>query len=215
MVWQMHIPAIPSASRDVSVGRNLAEGARYVWRHPTLRTQMALALIPVVVAMPYVSLMPVFAQDVLDVGAGGFGMLMAAPGIGALAGTLTIATLGDVRRKGFLLFGSLLALGAVLILFALSRSFPLSLALLVLVGAFQMTYMTTNQTVLQVTTPDEFRGRVMGIYMLNQGLLPLGSLFAGVLADLWSAPLAVTVMGAAVLLLSGCAFALMPSMRRL
>ena len=215
MVWQMNIPAIPSASRDVSVGRNLAEGARYVWRHPTLRTQMALALIPVVVAMPYVSLMPVFAKDVLDVGAGGFGMLMAAPGIGALAGTLTIASLGDVRRKGFLLFGSLLALGVMLVLFALSRSFPLSLALLVLVGAFQMTYMTTNQTVLQVSTPDEFRGRVMGIYMLNQGLLPLGSLFAGVVADLWSAPLAVTVMGAAVLLLSGSAFTFMPSMRRL
>lgn len=214
MVWQIHVPPIPSASREVSVLRNLAEGARYIWHHPTLRTQMGLALIPVVVALPYVSLMPVFAKDVLHVDAGGFGVMMAAPGIGALIGTLTIATLSDVRRKGMLLFGSLVALGAALILFAQSQSFLLSLALLVLVGGFQMTYMTMNQTLLQVTTPDEFRGRVMGIYMLNQGLLPLGSLFAGTLADVWSASLAVTVMGGSVLLLSGLAFLLMPAMRR-
>jgi hypothetical protein len=75
--------------------------------------------------------------------------------------------------------------------------------------------MTTNQTLLQITAPDELRGRVMGIYMLNQGLLPAGSLFAGVLADLWGAPLAVTVMGSVVLLLAGIAFIRLPTMRAL
>ncbi len=216
MVWQMHIPARESAAaRDVSVGRNLAEGARYVWRHPTLRAQMTLALVPVVVALPYISLMPVFAKDVLGLGPGGFGLLMAAPGLGAVVGTLTIASAGDIKRKGLLLFGSLIALGVTLVLFSQSRSVPLSLGLLVLVGMFQMCYMTTNQTLLQITTPDELRGRVMGIYMLNQGLLPAGSLFAGVLADLWGAPLAVTVMGAAVLILAGIGFVRLPSMRAL
>jgi MFS family permease len=216
MVWQMHIPDREgNATRDVSVRRNLAEGARYVWRHPTLRAQMTLALVPVVVALPYISLMPVFAKDVLDLGPGGFGLLMAAPGVGAVAGTLTIASAGDIKRKGLLLFGSLLALGVTLVLFSQSRSVPLSLGLLVLVGMFQMCYMTTNQTLLQITTPDELRGRVMGIYMLNQGLLPAGSLFAGILADLWGAPLAVTVMGGAVLLLAGIGFARLPTMRAL
>ena len=213
MVWQMRVPPMATTTSASSVRQNLAEGARYVWRHPTLRAQMGLALIPVVVALPYVSLMPVFAKDVLDLGPGGFGLLMAAPGLGAVVGTLTIATLGDIRRKGLLLFGSLIALGIVLVLFSQSRSFPLSLGLLVLVGAFQMTYMTTNQTLLQVTTPDALRGRVMGIYMLNQGLLPLGSLLAGTLADLWSAPLAVAVMGGAVLLFAALAFLRLPSMR--
>lgn len=213
MVVQMHVPPHQSRSRDTSVGRNLAEGARYVWRHPTLRAQMTLALVPVVVAMPYISLMPIFAKDVLHLGPGGFGILMAAPGIGAVAGTLTIASLGNVERKGLLLFGSLIGLGVTLVLFALSRSLPLSLALLVLTGGFQMTYMTTNQTVLQLSTPDALRGRVMGIYMLNQGLLPLGSLVAGTLADIWSAPLAVALMGGAVVLLAATAFVLLPSMR--
>jgi MFS family permease len=216
MVWQMHIP--PSANtkaRDVSVTQNLKEGARYVWQHPTLRAQMTLALVPVIVALPYISLMPVFAQDVLNLGPGGFGLLMAAPGVGAVIGTLTIASRKDIRRKGLFLFGSLVALAISLILFALSHSFPLSLGLLVLVGAFQMCYMTTNQTLLQLTTPDELRGRVMGIYMLNQGLLPLGSLLAGALAGFWGAPLAVTIMGASVLVLAGAAFLRLPAMRDL
>lgn len=216
MVWQMHIPPRESgASKDVSVRRNLAEGARYVWRHPTLRAQMTLALVPVVVALPYISLMPVFAKDVLGLGPGGFGLLMAAPGLGAVIGTLTIASAGDIKHKGLLLFGALIALGISLVLFSQSRSFPLSMALLVLVGMFQMCYMTTNQTLLQITAPDELRGRVMGIYMLNQGLLPAGSLFAGVLADLWGAPLAVAVMGSAVLLLAAIAFVRLPTMRAL
>ena len=215
MVWLMHVPAHEHRSASVSVRQNLAEGARYVWHHPTLRSQMLLALVPVVIALPYISLMPVFAKDVLQLGPGGFGVLMAAPGLGAVIGTLTIASLGNIERKGLLLFGSLLALGLTLVLFALSRSFPLSLALLVLVGGFQMTYMTTNQTLLQLSTPDQFRGRVMGIYMLNQGLLPLGSLIAGALADLWGAPLAVTVMGGAVLALAGLACLRFPTMRAL
>jgi MFS family permease len=216
MVWQMNIPPREgSAPKDVSVRRNLAEGARYVWRHPTLRAQMTLALVPVVVALPYISLMPVFAKDVLGLGPGGFGLLMAAPGLGAVIGTLTIASAGDIKHKGLLLFGALIALGISLVLFSQSRSFPLSMALLVLVGMFQMCYMTTNQTLLQITAPDELRGRVMGIYMLNQGLLPAGSLFAGVLASLWGAPLAVAVMGSAVLLLAGIAFVRLPAMRAL
>lgn len=215
MVWQMNIPARTGPARDVSVRQDLLDGARYVWRHPTLRAQMTLALVPVVVALPYISLMPVFAKDVLDLGPGGFGLLMAAPGLGAVIGTLTIASAGDFRRKGILLFGSLIALGVSLALFSQSRSFPLSLGLLVLVGMFQMCYMTTNQTLLQMTTPDELRGRVMGIYMLNQGLLPFGSLFAGILADIWGAPLAVAAMGALVIVLAGAGFIRLPSMRNL
>jgi len=215
MIWMMRIPPRTTEPQEVSVRQHLAEGARFVWRHPTLRTQMALALVPVVVALPYISLMPVFAKDVLHVGPGGFGLLMAAPGLGAVLGTLTIASARDVRRKGLLLFGSLVALGASLVLFSQSRSFPLSLALLVVAGAFQMTYMTTNQTMVQLTTPDELRGRVMGIYMLNQGLLPFGSLLAGALANAWSAPLAVTLMGGSVCVLAAVAFLRLPSMRAL
>lgn len=213
MIWQLNLPPTERLSHETSIRENLAEGARYVWRHPTLRAQMTLALVPVVLALPYVSLMPVFAKDVLHVGAGGFGVLMAAPGLGAAVGTLTIATVGDVRRKGLFLLFALMALGIVLILFSQSHWMPLSLALLVLMGICQMSYMAMNQTLLQLTTPDEFRGRVMGLYMINQGLLPLGSLMAGAMADFWSAPIALTIMGGGVLALSVSALVFSPSMR--
>jgi len=213
MIYQLQLPKYDRARRDTSVWRNLLEGLGYLGTHPILRSQMALALIPVVVALPYISLMPIFAKDVLNVGPEGYGVMMAAPGIGALVGTGTIASIGSIRRKGLLLFVSLTGLGISLVAFSLSTSYPLSILLLALTGGFQMTYMTTNQTLLQLTTPDEFRGRVMGIYMLNQGLQPLGSLIAGTLAAVATAPIAVFLMGISCLILTVAAYALMPSMR--
>ena len=201
LVLQMRIPAIPSAT-SASIGANLKEGLLFVWQHPTLRTQMSLALVPVLVALPYTALMPIFASEVLHQGPAGFGLLMAAPGLGAVIGTLAIASLGNVARKGWLLLGALFGLGLCLMAFSLSRSFPLSLGLLLLVGATQMAFMTTNQTLLQLTIPDALRGRVMGIYMLDQGLMPLWSVLAGVTADHFSAPTAVFGMGLLIALLA-------------
>jgi MFS transporter, DHA1 family, staphyloferrin A biosynthesis exporter len=191
---------IPSVARAAggSVRSSLREGGAFIWRHPTLRVQICLALVPTVVALPYSALLPIFASDVLEVGPEGFGLLSAAPGLGAVVGTLAVASADNIRRKGLLLLGSIFALGVCLALFALSRSFPISLLLLVVVGGLQMVYLTTNQTLIQTSTPDELRGRVIGVYMLNQGLLPLGTLLAGALADALSAPTAVVIMGTIV-----------------
>jgi MFS transporter, DHA1 family, staphyloferrin A biosynthesis exporter len=213
MVVMTNFPPVRRAPRNVSVLGNLAEGGRYVWRHPTLRTQMMLALVPSVVAMPYNALMPIFAEDILHVGPEGYGALLSAAGLGAFFGTFVVASLGDYKRKGRFLFGSILGFGISLILFAQSQSFIASLILLALVGACSMTYMTINQTLLQLSSSDEFRGRVMGIYMLDQGLVPLGSLLAGMLAEVWGAPAAVAVMGGSVVLLCAVSFALMPALR--
>jgi MFS family permease len=201
MVLQLHLPAVTRAPRQ-SVASTLGEGARFIWKHPTMRAQMIFALGPVVIALPYNALMPIFASDVLDVGPQGFGLLMAAPGLGAVIGTLTLASISNVERKGVLLLSAVFALGALLMMFSLSRWFLLSLVLLVAIGAVQMVYMTTNQTLIQLSTPDELRGRVMGVYMLNQGLLPLGSLLAGALADVLSAPTAVFLMGLLVAIMA-------------
>lgn len=203
-VAKLFIPTVKRTEeeRQSSVRENLVEGGRFVWHHPTLRTQMILALVPVVIALPYGSIMPIFAKEVLHRGAGGYGMLMSAVGVGAVIGTLTIASLDNIRHKGYVLLGAIFCLGISLVAFSLSRSFILSLFLLVIVGAAQMAYLTTNQTLLQLTIPDELRGRVMGIYMLNQGLLPLGSLFAGTLADVFDAPTAVMFMGSTVSLMA-------------
>ena len=166
---------------------NLKEGAVFVWRNATLRVQMMLALVPVVVALPYIAILPQFNVEVLNGSAGTFGLLMSAPGIGAVVATLFVASMKNNVRYGLLLLGSLFALGVSMIALAFASTLPLVLGMLVLVGGTQMVYMTASQTVVQLAIPDEYRGRVMGIYMLNQGMLPLGSLFAGMLADFYSA----------------------------
>jgi MFS transporter, DHA1 family, staphyloferrin A biosynthesis exporter len=197
LVLQIRFPASAGRPRG-SVAANLQEGAAFIWKNPALRAQMAIGLVPSMIAMPYSALLPIFAADVLHVGPEGFGLLMAAPGLGAVVGTLSLASLPNLERKGLLLLGSLLSFGVLLVLLALSRSFALDLLLLVAIGAAQMASITTNQTLVQLLVPDELRGRVMGVYMLNQGLYPLGSLFAGALADVLGAPPAVAIMGVLV-----------------
>ncbi len=201
MVLQVRFPTIPRA-RVAPVLTNLREGAAFVWRHPSLRTQMIMGLVPVVIAFPYTSLMPIFASDVLGRGPDGLGLLMAAPGVGSLLGTLWLASFGDIRRKGVVLLLALFCYGACLMVFSFSRSFELSLAILFFLGIAHVWYMTMNQTMIQMTTPDHLRGRVVGIWMLNMGMMPFGSFFAGIAAGLIGAPLAVTLMGASVALLA-------------
>jgi MFS family permease len=91
MVSMMTIPALAQRKEIVSVRQNLADGFRYVKRHPQLRMQLALAFVPTILAFPYMALMPIFAEDVLDKGAGGFGVMSSAVGVGAVIGTLTPA----------------------------------------------------------------------------------------------------------------------------
>jgi MFS family permease len=198
MVSLMTVPAIVNTKGVVSVRQNLSDGFSYVMQNPQLRVQLALAFVPTILAFPYQALMPIFAEDVLGRGASGYGILSSAVGVGAVIGTLVLATLRNVERKGYLMLGAVMMLGISLILFSLSRSIELSCLILVITGAAQMAYLTTNQTILQLSIDDEMRGRVMGIYMLTQGMMPLGGLIGGGLADFTSAPTAVLVLGICV-----------------
>jgi MFS transporter, DHA1 family, staphyloferrin A biosynthesis exporter len=213
MVGMMTIPALAARKNIVSVRRNLTDGFGYVMRHRQLRIQLALAFVPTVLAFPYMALMPIFAEEVLGRGAEGYGILSSAVGVGAVIGTLMLATLRSVSRKGLLLLGAVMLLGVSLILFSLSRSLELSCLILVLTGAAQMAYLTTNQTILQLTIDDEMRGRVMGIYMLSQGMMPLGGLIGGALADLTSAPTAVMILGGCVCFMAVAFFAFSRELR--
>ncbi|GMU39598.1 MAG: MFS transporter [Chloroflexota bacterium] len=214
LILPIRLPLAPGGS-VAGLGASLVEGVRYVSRHPTLRTQLILVLVPVLVALPYTALLPVLARDTLGRGAGAYGLMVAAPGAGAVAATLVIASLTRVRRKGRVLLGAIGVLGAALLLVAVSRWFPVTLLALALVGAAQMTYTTTNQALMQLTTPPEYRGRVMGIYMLNQGLLPLGSVLAGVFTDLTEVHLTLAIMGGGVAAFAAVAYWRARSIREL
>jgi predicted MFS family arabinose efflux permease len=199
----MVIPPTPTEARRTSAVANLKEGLVYVWSNPAVFALMATALVPRIFAIPYQILMPVFQKDVLKIGPEGLGMLLAAPGIGAMLAGLMLATLANrVRRQGILLLASLVSLGIMLNLFSWTTSFHMALLALVAVGGCQVFYMATTNTMLQMIVPDYLRGRVMSIYALDRGLMPVGALMAGVSAHLIGAPATVSYMGITVILLA-------------
>ena len=216
MVYWMHIPPHHAESKRRSALVNLKEGFAYVWSTPAVLALMTLAYVPRIFAVPYQTLMPVFQKDVLQTGPEGLGLLMAAPGVGAVIAVLTLASLGSrIERQGLLLVGSIVVLGALLVIFSQITWFPLALFMLVLVGIFQMFFLASTATMLQMIVPDELRGRVLSLYMLDRGFMPLGALFAGTTAHFIGAPLTVAIMGAIVIVLTVIVAWLIPAIRTL
>jgi MFS family permease len=145
-------------------------------------------------------MMPIFAEDILDVGAFGLGFLLSMSGVGSMLGILAIGYLGDTDRKGTLIIGGASLFGAFIILFSQSAYFPLSVVAVFFMGASSSIYMITVQTTLQMRVPDDLRGRVMGIYGVTHNIGPLGAMQAGLLAEATSPQTALTVGGLAIIL---------------
>ncbi|MBX3054047.1 MAG: MFS transporter [Caldilineaceae bacterium] len=178
---------------------NLMEGLRYVIGEPTTRAFVLMGwVLPLFIIPTFSALPPIYAKDIFGGGPEILGALLSAVGIGGIAGGFVTASLGRLERRGLIQLAALLLLSFALIGFALSAQLWLALVCLALAGFFEMIYLTTNQTLLQLSIPDALRGRVTGVVSLNMGLMPIGALVAGVGADLFG-PQIVT------LILSGCA----------
>jgi MFS family permease len=121
------------------------------------------------------------------------GFLMASVGLGGICGGVVTASMGKMERRGLLQLGSIFMLGASLIGFAFSTSLPVALLFLALSGFFELIFLATNQTLLQLSIPDEMRGRVTSVVNLNMALSPLGGLIAGVGSDLLG-PKTITIV---------------------
>jgi MFS family permease len=184
--------------RSTSIGVDLAEGGRYVRRRPEVVAIFGLELVRVILYMPYMTLLPVFAADVHNNGAVGLDLLRGASSLCGMLGSLIIASLGDIRRKGIVLLGSGMLTGAGLMLLGQAPSFTMALVALVLVTIMSNAYMVTRSTLTQSVSSPRMRGHE-GFSRLIFGLLPLGDLPAGALADAVGAPLTVTLQGVAVL----------------
>ena len=175
-------PARPA--RETHLLDELRAGLRYVGSFPPVRALLLQVAIVSVMGMPYVVLMPAIAVNVLNGGPHTLGILMAASGLGALAGTVYLAARHSVLGLGKVIVVATVMLGAGLIAFSLSHSLLLSVAVLPLVGAGMMLQSASVNTILQTVVDDNLRGRVMAFYaMAVLGTQPLGSLLAGVLAD--------------------------------
>jgi MFS family permease len=195
---------LPPFQRPVqvrSVADNMREGFGWIRANRLPRTLVWLIAASSVLAFPYIMLLPVFARDILQVGAPGLGALLSASGAGALAGGLALASVGNRVRRGPLLLGASVCFAVLVAAFALSTSFTLSLALLAGVGFMMILNNATVNALLQSLVPDQLRGRVMSVYVfMFLGMAPLGSLQAGALARWIGAPLALAI-GATTLLL--------------
>ncbi len=160
----------------------IQKGFQYIRREPTILFVLAFTLLTVVLSMPYMRLLPVFSDDILKVDAKGLGVLLSVSGVGAIAGSLILASLSN-KKRGLMLILSGLIMGIALIGFSFSSSWHLSLGLIVFIGLGQAGRMTLGNTVLQYYVEDEYRGRVMAIYMMEFGMTSFSAFAAGLLAE--------------------------------
>lgn len=206
----------PARVAPTGVFTDMAEGFRYVVRDHPVRMLLVLGIVPVLLAMPFQSLLPVFAgEEVWDVGELGLGVLHAAAGAGGLVGALIIATVGNTRRKLRLMMASLVLFAGGLSAFAISPWFFLGVAFVLLADIFASMFQTTNASLIQILIPDNVRGRVMSLMMMTFGLTPLGTLPIAAAAERWGAPVAVAGACLITLLVGLLFYVLSASLRRL
>ena len=197
----------------VSVIGTLIEGWLYVWHRQVFLGLMLLGLVGTFFGIPYNSLLPVFARDVLDVGADGLGLLAALAGVGGIVGGFTIAFFSSSRQLKYLVFIGGIGLGLAIVLFAISTVFVLSLVLVSLVGFMLHVFLTSNVALVQIACPDYIRGRVMGIRMIVMGVGPLGMVLLGAGAELLNPATSMALMGALGVVLTVAIGLAMPALR--
>jgi MFS family permease len=195
--------AVPDSGRHGrrhSLAGSTIESWRYVVDNETVRTAMLITMLTALLAVPFTTLLPVFARDLLEVGPEGQGVLLSAMGIGALFSAILIATLGARLPRGILMLSGAAAYGLCVVAFAASTWFPLSVALMIFAGVCNVACHALVRTVIQGHSPPEMGGRVMGLFQQTHVLQTLGSLAAGGLASVWGAPWAVAVMAGSCVL---------------
>jgi MFS family permease len=205
----------PTAVSSGGLLQHMMDGVNFIRKNEIFYTFISMTFFNSVFGMSYLILMPVFARNVLNVGSQGFGFLQSAGGLGALCGVLAVAYFSHSQRKGSQAIGGAVIFGTLLIFFALSQSYPLSLILACALGIASQFYITMINAILQINLPDQLRGRVMGIYGLTWELMPVGGLIAGAIAEYAGAPAAVVVGGSLVAFMALGVAIFFPNMRRL
>jgi predicted MFS family arabinose efflux permease len=177
-------------------------GFSYIVSQPMILSIMIMEAVSSVFGLDH-AMLTIFARDILRAGADGFGLLLSARGLGAVLGSSIFIALGQRPRQGRILFVSALLYGAGFAVFGLSQSLLLSLALLVFVGGADAVWSAARATILQITTPESYRGRVMGVFQIsNRGLHPLGQLETGLVVPLMGARAAIVCGGFLVSLIT-------------
>jgi MFS family permease len=204
-LMRMDVPNVVQNQR-ASVIQSLTEAFGYVRRENVIMTFLTVSAIFNIFGRSYVTLLPVFAKDVLQLGASGFGFISAGPGLGTIIGSFTLASLGRVEAKPARMVALLVGFTSCLFSFAVSRDARLAFGFLVAVGALSTLFETLLNTSIQLRVEEAFRGRVSGFYGLTGGgLREFGGMQAGFIAEWTSAPVAISA-GAVALAVIGYVF---------
>ena len=210
VILLLQVPKIESVSSGSAV-KDLLEGLRFIKGSSIFAFLIGMTFFNSFFGMAYITMMPAFAVDVLKVGANGQGWLMTIGGVGALAVTIVLGSAGNFRQKGLLIIGGGVSFGLSIVAFALTSkfvgSFPLALAIMLVMGTSSSIYMISIMSSLQMMVPDRMRGRVMGFYGMTWSIMPLGGLQSGALATFVGVPFAIAIGGGLV-----AAFALGPGL---
>jgi len=193
---------------------DLAEGMRYIARDRTIRTILVVNFLMVLFSMPYMQMLPGFVKDVLDGGPGLQGLLTSITGVGSLAAALVIASLPSRKRGMIFIIGSLV-LGIALIAFSWSTSVAITIPVMLFIGVGQAVRMALSNVLVQAYAEDQYRGRVMSIYMMEMSLVQVGVFGVGVAAEVIGIQWALGLCSAALVVLSIATIALVPRMRDL
>jgi len=186
-----------------SILTSLKQGIKFAREQNSMEALIVLAFCMTGLSMPMRTYIPVFVKDIFHRGPETYGNLLALMGLGSIIGSLTIAGLGNISRKGHVALGALICLGAGISGFALSKSLPLSRVMLVLAGASMMAVFATVNSLVQLITTNEMRGRVMSVYNFAfRGGMPMGNLLSGWLVPVFTAPVVLGVNGLLLVLLA-------------
>ena len=195
-IFMIAIPSNVPAENKTSIAQDTLEGLAAAWKTPLFLSLFTVLGVVTFCTKPYAQFMPVFAQDILHVGAPGLGLLLMAPGAGAILGGLCLASVTRFPRPHHLLFFLGAGFGVSIMAFAASGAFYISLVLLFLAGGLQTTFLSFIATLLQIHSNETNRGRVMALFgLINRGLGPMGSFPFGVLATSIGAPWTVAICG--------------------
>ena len=179
--------------------QDLKSGIGYVFNQKTIIGLTCMTVIMVILIMPFVhGLMPVYAAEVFKVGPEGLGLLLSAAGLGSLIGTIILASFTQITRPGKVLFVMLGVLGALMAALAINNTYHVAMVLVMLLSGSMMSYFSISGATVQGILPDKLRGRVTGIYMMAWGLVPVGSLLAGSIANI-AGPQLSTLFGSALI----------------
>jgi len=188
-------------NRGETIVASMKQGFTFIRKQGAMEALVGLAFVMTALAIPMITFLPVFAKDIFHGGPSTFTVLLVCSGLGSVAGALIVAALGNVRNKGRIALAMLIAMGAVMAGFALSKNLVLSSVLLFVAGAALLAAFAMISSLVQLITTNEMRGRVMSVYNVAfRGGMPFGNLASGWLIPMFSAPLVISANGVLLIL---------------